>query len=65
MKTPKFKVGDVVRLKSETKKMTVEKVLMNTDFNGYETFDGYYQCVWIDKEQMIGNFLEETLTSDD
>jgi len=57
VREPKFKVGDVVKLKSDIQKMTVEQIIDEDDFNGY------YKCVWIDNGQQIANFLEDTLES--
>jgi uncharacterized protein YodC (DUF2158 family) len=44
MTTQKFQIGDVVKLKSETLKMTVEQLRTETSIDGFESFDGWYYC---------------------
>ena len=61
MTTQKFKLGDVVKLKSETLKMTVEQLRTSTGIDGIESFDGWYYCTWIDGEQKRGVFHQDTL----
>jgi uncharacterized protein YodC (DUF2158 family) len=58
-KQPKFKLGDVVILKSGGPEMTISEVKQSiTD----ETFTGYYICVWFkDKAVQTGTFQEEIL----
>ena len=42
MANPKFKPGDLVRLKSGGPVMTIEKI----DLNYYEKWTGEYSCSW-------------------
>jgi len=75
MSEPKFKVGDVVWLKSELVMsaaghvpMTIEHVILPTiqgTFGGPKTIEGeiHYGCVWLDDGKALqrANLPEDTL----
>jgi uncharacterized protein YodC (DUF2158 family) len=44
----KFKIGDIVTLKSGGPSMTVSRVMTESDFKLGDVFSGNYQCTWFD-----------------
>ena len=46
----KFKIGDVVGLKSDSPDMTVIKDRLGTDLELGDFFDGTYECSWFLKD---------------
>lgn len=59
---PKFKIGDVVQLKSGGPCMTIEVILKEIS-QRKEIFSGRYGCVWFQgDERRTDNFLEDILT---
>jgi len=57
-RTPKYKVGDLVVLKSSGPSMTVEKAIFNSD----KEFLGTYRCQWFAGKKLdTGIFPEDSL----
>lgn len=55
----KFKVGDLVVLKSGSPKMTVTKVIISAK---YEVFLGTYTCSWfVDTNLIFEDFNQDSL----
>jgi len=56
---PKFKVGDLVVLKSNGPTMTIEKVAVNINT---QEFVGTYRCQWFAGKKLdTGSFPEDSL----
>lgn len=66
---PKFKVGDIVVLKSGGPKMTINRVIkkrnMTADFRGFtDDFEGMYECKWFEENKAKeGDYHENTLVA--
>ncbi|MDT3608025.1 YodC family protein [Cronobacter dublinensis] len=57
--SPKFKIGDLVILKSGGPSMTVQKAILNLQ---NDEFTGLYQCQWFaGKKLETGKFPEDSL----
>ncbi|MDB5206998.1 MAG: hypothetical protein JWR72_2073 [Flavisolibacter sp.] len=61
MAEPKFKVGDVVSIKSHSEPMTIEYIFYVQTSNG-KSFDDKYRCVWhLNGTYQKAEFVEDTL----
>ncbi len=62
--TPKFKLGDVVQLKSGGPEMTVSELIMvlNMSTASYDKFTGKVKCQWFsNKERKEETFVQDTI----
>jgi len=58
----KFKIGDVVTLKSGGVPMTIVNDKLANDLLLGETFNGYYHCSWFEgTKNKRGNFSQDSL----
>lgn len=63
----KFKIGDVVILKSGGPKMTISGDKTGMDFKLGRIFNGSYDCSWFDEKNIkcSGRFPQDSLKSDE
>ncbi len=63
----KFKVGDTVRLKSGSPKMTISENKMSISVSGeVMTFTGYVRCTWFNDDKLMdASFDQDTLDLDE
>ena len=60
--TEKFKIGDIVVLKSGGPKMTVASKFLIQSPAGEKTFEGFYKCTWFNNGEMKeGKFHQDAL----
>lgn len=61
----KFKIGDVVRLKSGSPKMTIVNDKTMTDIKRGKVYGGKYECAWFDGANEIrGTFPQDGIEID-
>ncbi|WP_203293885.1 YodC family protein [Luteirhabdus pelagi] len=62
----KFKIGDVVILKSGGPSMTITSDKTGTDFHKGKVWNGRYDCKWFDGDEMKqGRFPQDALELDE
>ena len=62
----KYKIGDIVMLKSGSPQMTISNDKTGTDFSRGKVWNGNYICTWFDGDEMKnGRFPQDALKLDE